>query len=117
MSQADDLATGVHAVTIIRCDPADAAKLEEVMVEDYEYLAKNPAFLHGRLIASENNAGTYFHVTHWASREEFAAAGQDPEIKRILSGLPLAAPLDGNRGDVVVWAGDGAVSRPGADVG
>jgi quinol monooxygenase YgiN len=109
---APDLATGVNAVTIIRCDPDRAAELEAVMAEDYAYLAANhPAFLQGRVVASDAQPGTYFHITHWASQEAFAAAGQDPEIKRILGGLPLSQPLEGHPGRAVVWAADGAVHR------
>jgi quinol monooxygenase YgiN len=109
MPTADDLNAGIHAVTVIRCAPADAAELEAVMVADYEYLAQNPAFLSARLVACRVEPGTYFHITHWASEGDLAAAGQDPEIKRILSGLPLAAPLEPHRGDAVVWAAGGTV--------
>jgi heme-degrading monooxygenase HmoA len=117
MTSADtpDLGTGVNAVTIIRCEPGDAAALEAIMIEDYEYLvAHHPGFLEGRVVASSVAPGTYFHITHWASAEQFAAAGQDPEVQRIFGSLPLSAPAEGHRGGAVVWAAGGVVHRAGA---
>ncbi|MEA2330431.1 MAG: hypothetical protein QOH58_569 [Thermoleophilaceae bacterium] len=103
---------GVHAVTKLRCDPADAERLEALMVEDYEHLATNSAFIEGRLIASVGEPGTYFHVTHWSSAEALAEAAQDPVVKRIFGGLPLAAQPEGHRGSVVVSVAGGTVTRP-----
>jgi hypothetical protein len=84
------------------------------MREDYEYLAQNPAFVSGRVLASRADPGTYFHITHWTSLEALQQAIQDPEVQRIFGQLNLSGPLESHLSDAVVFAADGQV-YPGAN--
>jgi hypothetical protein len=108
------LAPTVQGVTEIRCP--DRARLIEAMVEDYTYLLGVQGFISGRLVESTAESDRFFHITEWASEEDFAPARTDPKVLEILAGLPDGTEFSSTIcRPLVVAAGGGVEVRADLD--
>jgi quinol monooxygenase YgiN len=97
----------VFGVSLYR---GDAEAILPVLREDYEYLAKNPDFLEAHVVESTTEPGLFFHLSKWRSEEAFSAAREDPEVHRILGGLPDGAFAEAHPSVAWIVARDGSVA-------
>ena len=73
------------------------------VIKDYEKNVTQEGLDHAHLIHSQNEAGTYWYVTMWASREAWEKVEDLPEHKDMHTKRdPLVSrPVDQSFGDVI----------------
>ncbi|MBS1843633.1 MAG: antibiotic biosynthesis monooxygenase [Actinobacteria bacterium] len=104
--------TVVQGVTEIRCP--DRSRLLEVMEEDYRYLLEQKGFISGRLVESKADPNRFFHITEWASEDDFARLRGDLKVLEILEGLPPGTEMNSTicRPALVAVPGSGVTAPP-----
>jgi hypothetical protein len=86
------LSDSVFGVTILKGGSAE--EISAVMRADYAYLrATYTEFLGGYTVQSMKDPCTFFHLTEWQDREGLERAQSDPQISKILAGLPEGVTL------------------------
>ncbi|QKW54420.1 antibiotic biosynthesis monooxygenase [Streptomyces buecherae] len=114
------------SVTFINVFEIDAEHLDGFLAHWQEraaLMSTKPGFLDSRLHRARSSETRFqlVNVSHWASEEEYAAAGADPEFQRRTKAASESAqaPVVPNPGlyDVAVEFVGPAASRPAASQG
>lgn len=59
----------------------DRSEFEQLFVDASAFMLTKPGFLGTHLVRSLREDHQYFNIAHWASREEFEAAINTPEME------------------------------------